>query len=254
MDVDTDLLQQPSFFQRLSAAQHCMADDGVVLSQESGREGLSDRLLFQKPERTEATVGEESLVGQPELQSQRCKQRIFARRRQRISQPFPGVSFIGRRSLALHHGKRFLPVRPAAEQLAAEHKIRTSVENAQQIPQLIDFGLDWRRRAKQQVLGATADPQHEIEQVVRLFLLLTQPAAPACLVRLVEDDGAVLAFQQVLAFVGIVEDQSGGNDGDAEWATGDVLRSARLDDVALGIDPYLLRRRPNRTRNAELVR
>ena len=72
--------------------------------------------------------------------------------------------------------------------------------------------------------------------------------------RLVEDHRAVLAFEQVLAFVRVVEDQAGGDDGDAERAARDVLRTARLDDVALGIDPHLLRRRPDRARDAEFVR
>ena len=60
----------------------------------------------------------------------------------------------------------------------------------------------------------------------RLFgslLLLAQPATPAGLVGLVEDDCAVLAFEQILAFLGVVENQAGRDDGDAERATRDVL-------------------------------
>jgi hypothetical protein len=71
---------------------------------------------------------------------------------------------------------------------------------------------------------------------------------------LIKHNRAVLATQQVLTFVGIVEDQAGGDDRDAKWAVRDVFRPACLNDVAFWIDPHLLRRRPDCTRNAELVR
>ena len=91
----------------------------------------------------------------------------------------------------------------------------------------------------------------------RLFgslLLVPEPAAPARLVRLVQDHGPVLALEQMLALLGVVEDQAGRDDGDLERATGDVFRASRLDDVAVRVEPDLLRRRPHRARNAELVR
>ena len=225
-----------------------------MLPQESGRKGLPDRLLFQESQRAEAAIGEEGLSGSPSCRRRVANSASSLAGGKRIAQPLPGIPFIRRGLVALHHGKRLLPVRPAAEQLPPEHKIRTRIQDAQQIPEFIDLGLNGRRRPEQQVLGARPDLQHEVEQVVRLLLLLAQPAAPARLVRLVEDDGAVLAFKQVLALVGVVEDQAGGDDGDAKWAAGDVLRPAGLDDVALGIDPHLLRRRPDRARDAELVR
>src|SRR5712671_5187402 len=71
---------------------------------------------------------------------------------------------------------------------------------------------------------------------------------------LIKDNRTVLATKQVLALVGIVEDQAGGDDRHAKWAVHDVFRPACLDDVALWIDPHLLSRRPYCTRNPEFVR
>jgi hypothetical protein len=109
------------------------------------------------------------------------------------------------------------------------------------------------RRPEQKVLGARADLQHEIEQIVRLVLLLAEFAAPASPVCLIEHNGPVLTRKQVAALVGVVEDQAGGRDGDSEGAAGDVLRPACLDDMALRIDPDFLVRGPHRAGYTQLV-
>ena len=64
MDVHADPFQQAGLFQRLAAAQHGVADDGVVLPQKARRQGLPKCLLFQEAQRAEAAVGEKGLIGQ----------------------------------------------------------------------------------------------------------------------------------------------------------------------------------------------
>ena len=124
MNIDADSLQQSGILQRLPATQDRVADNRVVLTKETRCEGLAEGLLLQKPERAEAAVGKEGLIGQPELQPQRREQRILARRRQRIAQPFPRVSFVSGISSPLTTGSALLPVRPTAEQFATEHDDR----------------------------------------------------------------------------------------------------------------------------------
>ena len=62
----------------------------------------------------------------------------------------------------------------------------------------MDFSLDGRCGGKQEVFGAAAHLQHEVEQVVRAPPSLPQPAPPAGLVGLVEDDRAVLRSSRYL--------------------------------------------------------
>jgi hypothetical protein len=90
-------------------------------------------------------------------------------------------------------------------------------------------------------LGTWPDLQHKFEQIVRLVLFLPQPATTPRLVSLVEDNGAKPALNQVLTFIRVVEDQSGGYDGNAERAADNILGTARLDDVALWISSHFLR-------------
>ncbi len=71
--------------------------------------------------------------------------------------------------------------------------------------------------------------------------------------RLVEDQGAVAALLQRLALGTTAEDQPGGDDADPVGAAHDILGAARLDDVAVVIEPDLAVGEPDRRRDAELV-
>ena len=148
--------RQPSPAGRLlpaSAAGAALCDErwGCARCRKPGARACADRLLLQEAERAEATVGEEGLVREPQLQAQRGKEGIFARRGQGISQPLPCVLFIRRNLIAFHDGERSFIVGPATKQFTAEHEVRTSVEDAQQVPEFMNFGLNRRRRAEQQV-------------------------------------------------------------------------------------------------------
>ena len=225
MDVDADPLQQARFFQRLPAAQDGVADDRVVLSKKPGRERLPDRLLLEKSQRPEAAIGEEaSGRASPSWRRSVANSASSLAGRQRVTQPFPGVALIRGCLVALHDGQRLsqsaqrpnssrpsTKSAPAFRMRSRSHSSWTSVWIGVAVP-------------SRRFLRARPDPQHEVEQVVRLVLLLAQPAAPARLVRLVEDDRAELALEQVLALLGVVEDQAGGDDGDAKRAARDVLR------------------------------
>jgi hypothetical protein len=64
-----------------------------------------------------------------------------------MAQPFPGVALICGRLVTLHKRHSPAPIRPAPKQLPPQHRIGASVQDAQQVPQLIELGLDRRRRA-----------------------------------------------------------------------------------------------------------
>ncbi len=180
---------------------------------------MPDRLLLEISQRAKATVCEEYVIGKTHLKTQCCKERILFGWRKRITQPLPGVLIVGRYLIALHNRERHLPVYPASEDFSAEDEIGTGIENAEQIPHFTDFRLNRSCRAKHQVAGAGANPNHEIEKVIRLFLTLSQPATSACFVCLVEYYRSVLPLQEELAFIGAMNNQPGRNDGDVKMGS-----------------------------------
>ena len=193
------------------------------------------------------------MIGQPQLQPQRGKKRVLAGRGQRVAQPLPRVTVLHRCFRSLDDGQRPLPVGPACQRLPPQYEVGPCRQNAQQVPQLAYLGLDRRGRAEQYVPGAGADTQHEVEQVVGLVPLLAQPAASACLVRFIQDHCAELARQQVPALFGVMEDQSGGHNGNLRRAPRHVFGPARPDFVSVLVQPHLLGGRPHRARYAEFV-
>ena len=131
--------------------------------------------------------------------------------------------------------------------------VRTGVEDAQQVPKLMDLGLNWCCGSEQQVARSMTNLQHEFKEIVRLIFFLPQPAPSASFMGFVKNDSPELLFQQKLAFVGFVEDQAGRDDCDTKWAARDVLRATCLDDMPFGINPDFLSRGPHRTWGAERV-
>ena len=69
----------------------------------------------------------------------------------------------------------------------------------------------------------------------------------------VQNDSAESPFQQESPFVRRMENQSGGNNGDAERASGNVLGTTSLDGVTVGIHPHFLTRRLDGTGDAQAV-
>ena len=59
---------------------------------------------------------------------------------------------------------------------------------------------------------------------------------------LVKNHRAKFLFQQVVTFPGVVEDEAGGDNGDAHGTVDDVFRAAGLNDVAFGVQPYFFGR------------
>ena len=86
-----------------------MADDRVVLSVKSRGKGLYDRLLLEKSERAEASVGKEGLFGNAKLQAQGGEERLFVAGRQRIAQPLPRIPFVA----GFHHPSRLEVISPS---------------------------------------------------------------------------------------------------------------------------------------------
>ena len=64
-----------------------------------------------------------------------------------------------------------------------------------------------------QVPRAASNLEHEVEQIVGLLISLAQASSSPRPVRLVEHHRAVSAFEQLLALIGIVEDQPRRHDG-----------------------------------------
>jgi hypothetical protein len=59
-------------------------------------------------------------------------------------------------------------------------------------------------------------------------------------VRFVEYDRSELPLQEETPFVGVMDDQAGRDNGDAERATCDVFRTTGFNDVAMLVHPYFL--------------
>ena len=74
------------------------------------------------------------------------------------------------------------------------------------------LGLDRRGRTKQQVPRASSNAQHEVKQIIWLILSHAQTAASAGTMGFIEYYRPVPALEQVLAFVGVVEDEPGRHD------------------------------------------
>ena len=55
----------------------------------------------------------------------------------------------------------------------------------------MNFGLEWRCCAKNDVFGPGRNLYHEPQQVVRLILLVAKPPSPSGLVGFVKDNGSV---------------------------------------------------------------
>src|SRR5207253_8506666 len=142
--------------------------------------------------------------------------------------------------ITFHHGQCFLLVRPTGEELASYNEVRACIQYAQKVPKLVDLGLYRRPGSEQDVLGAGPDPEHEVEKVVRFLPPVSQTATAPRLVGLVENYRTDLPLEQVLALVGVMKDQTRGDDSDAAGAPRDVFGSPGLDDVALRVDPHLL--------------
>src|ERR1051326_4825740 len=103
----------------------------------------------------------------------------------------------------------------------------------------MNFRLDRCRRSEQEVLGARSNAKHEVEKIVRWFAVLPKTAASARFVCFIENHGAVFALEQMVAFLGFLENQARGNNCDSERAASDVLWAASSNHVTTRIEPDL---------------
>jgi hypothetical protein len=97
------------------------------------------------------------------------------------------------------------------------------VQGTHQVPNLGNLRLDRCHGTQQDVFGARAEVKHEVPQVVGLIFSRAELATPASFVGFIEDHSSVPTIEEVSALFRIVEDQSRGDDGDAEGAARDVL-------------------------------
>ena len=167
--------------------------------------------------------------------------------------PLPCLAVVRYARISLHERQRLVNVSPAPECFASEHELGVHTQHPKQIPKLAHVRLDRSCSAQQQVPCARPDLEHEVEKIGGLIISIPQAPSSPCLVCLVQDHGAVLPLEQVLAFLRVVEYESGGHDGDLRWAACDVLGTPHPDLVPMVIEPELLRRRPDSAGNAQLV-
>ena len=171
---------------------------GLCSLQETRRESLPKRLLLKESERAKAAVGEEGVARQARVAAAASR---TAHPRSPggsgIAQPLPGVSFVQRESrLPLPMGSAFrqsaqrpnssrpsTKSAPAFRMRSRSQSSRTSVWIGVAVPSRRFFVRGPMRSMKSSRLFGS-------------FLVLPKPAAATRLVRFVEDDRAVLAFQQ----------------------------------------------------------
>ena len=88
----------------------------------------------------------------------------------------------------------------------------------------MDLGLNGRRRTKQEVLCTRPDFQHEVEQIIGFVFFWPSPPRLPRLMRLIKNHRTVFPLKQIPTFTGVMDNQAGGDNGDAK-------RTARISSA-----------------------
>jgi hypothetical protein len=69
--------------------------------------------------------------------------------------------------------------------------------------------------------------------------LLAETASPPSFVSLIQNHRSVFQFEQILTFTGVMDNQAGGDDGDAVRTAGNIFSAARFDGMPFEVKPNL---------------